>query len=198
MELDELKNAWASLDNRLNKQENLKASIIKEMLISKSNKSLNQMINYNYFGIILCLGGIFLIVWRILAYHWSVFMTSILLFVTAFLVFGMIVGIYYVINLLKIDFALSVRHNISVIQHYKIVAKRNFILSYIVGAIILIIGILVGISLQNMETWRWCVVAGAVSIGIVGAWWEYKQMYRKNVDSILKSLEELKELEEES
>ncbi|GHU68348.1 hypothetical protein FACS189413_05000 [Bacteroidia bacterium] len=73
-------------------------------------------------------------------------MTTILLLATAFALYGMIAGIYYVTQLLKIDFSKSVRHNISTIQHYRIVAKRNFIISYIIGAIILIIGITVGIS----------------------------------------------------
>ncbi|MDH6310704.1 hypothetical protein M2451_003529 [Dysgonomonas sp. PFB1-18] len=44
MELDELKNTWTSLDERLQKQEVLKETIIKEMLRSKSGKALGRLI----------------------------------------------------------------------------------------------------------------------------------------------------------
>jgi hypothetical protein len=48
-----------------------------------------------------------------------------------------------------------------------------------------------------MEMWRWITIAISVVVGSIGAWWEFKQMYRKNIDSILQSLEELRRLRRE-
>jgi hypothetical protein len=197
MELDELKNVWASLDERLNKQEKLKESIIREMLVSKSNKSLSRMINYDYLGIIVCLGVIPILVWRMSQFYLGTLKTTLFLLIITFLIGGIIMGVIELIKLYKIDFSKPVSNNIRLVQQYKLLFKRQAIAAYIVATILIMIGILAGLLTPKMEIWRWVTMIVGICVGIVGGWWEYKHFYGKNIASILKSLEELKELKEE-
>ncbi len=46
--------------------------------------------------------------------------------------------------------------------------------------------------------WRWVAIIAVFLVVAVIAYWQYKKIYDKNIGSILKSLEELKELEEDN
>jgi hypothetical protein len=197
MELDELKNAWTSLDERLNKQEKLKESIIREMLVAKLDKSLSRMINHGYVGIIVCLGIIPLFVWRMNQIYFGTFKTILFLLGITFAISGVILCIIELIKLYKIDFSKPVSNNIRLLQNHKIWLKRQNMGVYIVVSILIILAVIAGLLSPNMELWRWVGIAVFVCIGIAGAFWEYKHFYGKNIASILKSLEALKELEEE-
>jgi hypothetical protein len=197
MELEELKNAWSSLDERLNKQEKLKENFIREMLVAKSDKSLNRIINYNCFGIILCLGAIVLFVWRMTSVYFGTFKTTLFLLIIAVLISGVILGIIELFKLHKIDFSESVDKNIRWVQKFNLSFKRQTIYACMVVVILFILGVIAGLRSPNMELWRWVGIAVGICIAIVWGWWEYKHFMGKNISSILKSLEELKELEEE-
>lgn len=197
MELDELRNTWSSLNERLKKQETLKENILKEMLQSKSGKALNRLINYAYFGIVLSLICIIPMVYTVTSIYFGVFKTSLFISVICMLLVTVSVGIYNVIHLHKIDFTKNVNDNIRLTQSYKIRVKKQIIPIYIIAAIILIMAIIASLLSPDMEAWRWVTLLVCLGIGIVGGVWEYKKMYKANVESILKSLDELKELEEE-
>lgn len=196
MELEELKGIWTSLDNRMQQQEVLKTTLIKEMLISKSDKALSRLINYSYFGIILCLALLPLMIWG-----WTFpinFLAKILLtLVIPFIVLGLIIGIIQLVKLNKIDFTKFVNQNIYLVQKVNIFNKRYLFASYSIGFVLFILSLIIAlINSSHIEPWRWGVFCAIIPIGIIGAFWEYKRMYRRNFNSILKSLEELKELEE--
>lgn len=197
MELDELRNTWSSLDERLKKQEALKENILKEILQSKSGKALNRLINYTYFGIVLSLLCIIPMVYTVTSTYFGVFKTSIFISIICLLLIAAIIGIYNVIHLHKIDFTKNISDNIRLTKVYEIRVKKQIIPIYIAAVIIVILGIIAGIQSPNMELWRWITLLVCLGVGIVGGFWEYKKMYRANVESILKSLDELKELEEE-
>jgi MFS family permease len=166
-------------------------------LATKSEKSLSKVINYNFLGTIVGLVGLSLLVWHATSHYWGIFMKSLLIFAIAFVIMLIVAEIYYLIKLLKIDFSKSVIHNIDAFQHYNVVNKRMLLISYLGVAIILISVVIYAISAYNLAAWHWFVIAGTLVVGVAAAWWEYKQMYRKNIDSILRSLEELKELDED-
>ncbi|GHT01168.1 hypothetical protein FACS189421_13740 [Bacteroidia bacterium] len=197
MESDELKKVWASLDERLNKQEKLKESIIRKMLLAKSDKSLNRIINYDYFGIILCLGLIALLVWRMTSVYFGTFKTTLFLLIIAMLISGVIMNIIELFKLHKVDFSAPVDKNIRWVQKFNLSFKRQTLFACIVATILFILGLIAGLCSPNMELWRWVAIAVGICIGIVWGWWEYKHLIGKNINSILKSLDELKELEDE-
>ena len=58
MELEELKNTWNLINNRMMQKEGMEAAIIKEMLVAKSDKAFSRMTNYDYFSVIVCMGVI--------------------------------------------------------------------------------------------------------------------------------------------
>ena len=196
MELEELKAAWSSLDERMKEQKGLNAVIIKEMLVAKSDSGLSKLINYTYFGIIIILMAVAFMIWRIYNIPFGLFKICFFT-VILFCISGVIIGIYNLKQLYRIDFTKSIGNNIRLVQQYSLAAKKQLISSYILAGILMIFAVITCLaSFNNVALWRWAAIIAAICIGIVGCWWEYKRMYRKNVDSILKSLEELKELEE--
>ncbi|GHT64204.1 hypothetical protein FACS189451_11650 [Bacteroidia bacterium] len=196
MELEELKISWLSLEKRLSKQEKLNANIIREMLVSKSNKSLNRLINYNFFGIIVCLVLVPVFIWQMSQKN-PVTIQLLLMNVLIFLVVTIIYGIVDLRKLYQIDFSKTIGWNIHLTQKYKIFGKRMLIASYIIVILLMLTIIILSVIYVKMMVWYWGVLILSIAIGAAGAWWEYKQLFIKNVDSIIECLEELKELEEE-
>lgn len=196
MELEELKNTWNLINNRMMQKEGMEAAIIKEMLVAKSDKAFSRMTNYDYFSVIVCMGVIGLLTWQMNRIYFGPFKTGIFLLAIAFLFVSALRSIKNILILHKINFSNPISDNIRLIQNYNIIVKRTRILNYSAAIIIVALAIIACLLSPNMEVWRWVAIAVSIVIGIVGAWWEYRHMYRKNIDSILKSLNELKELEE--
>lgn len=195
MELEKLKEIWTSLDNRMQQQEVLKTTLIKEMLISKSDKALSRLINYSYFGLILIISMIPLMMrlWQLPGIISNVF----ILILIVFLLFGVITGIIQLINLHKINFSTPLNQNIYLVQKTNLFNKRISFIAYIIAAVLFVSVIIAMLnSPYGIQPWRWFVIITIVFVGAIAGYWEYKRMYRRNFNSILKSLEELKELEE--
>ena len=199
MELEKLKEIWTTLDNSMQQQEGLKTAIIKEMFISKSDKALSRLINYGYFGII-----IFLISMPLLIWAWSkvpnyfFIYKSFILITILYLLSIIVISAIELKMLHKIDFSSPINTNIRIVQKINIFNKRLSISFYIMGAILYIFGITAAfISFRKIDLWMWMLYLSGLFIGVIGSIWEYKRVNRRNFDSILKSLEELKELEEE-
>ena len=196
MELEKLKEIWTSLDNRMQQQEGLKAAIIKEMLLNKSDKALSRLINYSYFGLVLGASAIPFMTWAF-GFAYTTIKISIFLIVFVMLIWSLIGGIIGLVKLHKIDFSKSLSSNITVISKYKIFYKRGAFITYLL--VLLIIVLLVVDIFQvsyKIESWRWAALLSAIPIGTAAGYWEYKRMGMRNINSILNSLEELKELEE--
>ena len=195
MELEKLKEIWTSLDNRMQQQEVLKTTLIKEMLISKSDKALSRLINYSYFGLILIISMIPLMlwIWQLPGNISNVF----ILIVIVFLLFGIITGIIQLVNLHKINFSTPVNQNIYLVQKTNLFNKRISFIAYIIATILFVSVIIAMLNSPYLiQSWRWFIIITIVFVGAIAGYWEYKRMYRRNFNSILKSLEELKELEE--
>ena len=198
MELEKLKEIWASLDSRMQQQEGLKTAIIKEMLISKSDKALSRLINYGFFGVIS--GIVFL---PVLLWGWtlsSATMNRIVVPIVFFcFLFYIVVAVIQLQKLYKVNFSNPIKENNRIVNEIVIFNKRFLFITNIVGLMLTILVIVVAlISISNVEPWRMGALIAALFIGAIGAVWEYKRMYQRNFKTILDSLEELKELEEES
>ena len=197
MELDELKKTWASVDERLKKNESLKDSIILEMMKSKAEKIVNRFIAIEiisatvlFFVIPFCVfwldkrGGRYLI-------------TDITMF-SAIIVclLGSFWEIYKINGLMKIDLAKNVGNNIYYVNKYNIQIKREFkFVNCFIGPVFGVLIILVYASMKVTMS-RWVYLFCALIAMTFILYWLFK-IYTKGIDSILQSLAEMNELQEE-
>jgi hypothetical protein len=108
MELDELKNVWASLDERLNKQEKLKESILKEMMQSKTSKTVSKLINYDLLSICILLALIPFCVFVMGHFRYGFWgNTTIILAIIFSCIYGLW-AIYKLHGLMKFDFSKNI------------------------------------------------------------------------------------------
>jgi hypothetical protein len=200
MDLDELKNTWMVLDERLKKNEMLNRQIVQEMLYKKSNKSLNWLIGADLISAIITLLAIPL--W-IGFYNKSPFqniysLKIISVFLIVMSIFSVIWICYKLIKyLMKIDFSISVKDNMYFVNKYSILIKKEKIISYfIVIPVLFLLSIWFYYELKvNLSFW---VFLGTVFISAtIIVYWASKKIYDANIQSIKKSLEELEELKEE-
>jgi len=196
MELEELKNAWASVDERLKKQEILKESIIKEMIYKKTHKSLNALQWSEFTGIPMALAIIPLIVWaygkfggRFLS--WDIFV----LYCSLFVIIWFPYLLYKAYLLIKIDLASNMKNNLFYINKLGIVIKKEKIAMSILGPLF-VIGMVPMLIELKTNAFGWAFAICMVLFATLFAYWSYKKIYDKHIQSIQKNLEELKELQE--
>ena len=177
----------------------LNKRIVQEMLYSKSNKSLNKMINTEIFGIIVILLAIPLCIWLYI-YRFENLITPKILFAVciAVSIIGIILGIYSLKKyLLKIDFSKNVKVNMHYVNNYAIYYRKGKIINYsVIIPVFSILGILCYYEIKA-PFYLWIFLFCALTIGVIITYWLYKKIYDANIESIKKSLEELNELKEE-
>ncbi|MDR2916661.1 MAG: hypothetical protein LBV74_17835 [Tannerella sp.] len=197
MELEQLKEIWTSLDNRMQQQEGLRSALIKEMLLSKSDKALSRLINYGYFGIILGFVSIPIIIWvYTVSLSLGILFRIIASVIVIYLTFHLIAGIFQLIKLHQVNFSNPVKSNIYIVEKLNIFNKRYLMISYVFALLIIFAAVSLTFFSRNIEYWRWGILIALVFAGTIGFFWEYKRIYRRNFNSILKSLDELKDLDE--
>ena len=199
MELDEIKSAWTSMDERLKKSEGLNERTIKEMLMQKSSKSLRKLSNYEIFSTITTFLLLPLLVHAFpVLIKLSVMHQFIIYFALGIAILATINQVYSMIFISKIDLHKEITENIKRIQQYKVYNRRGTIISTIVVSLFLLACLIAILLLPNkMEPWRWALVLIAVfGVWPLGVYWQYKKIYKANIQSILDSMEELKDLEE--
>ena len=196
MELEELKNAWASVDERLKKQEILRESIIREMICKKTNQSLKRLLWSDGTGI-----PVLLLVFPVIVYvyvnfggkqiFWDLAVIAAGVFFIAYLPFL----IYRVYGLMQIDLSESIKNNLFYINRYNIQIKREKMIMTFVGPVFLILVGLVFIEAKaNISLWTlWICICIFL---VLYAYWSYNKFYNKHIQSIQKNLEELRELQE--
>jgi len=197
MDLNELKNVWDSVDERLKKQEILRESIIGEMIYKKTSKSLNKLVWSEFIAIAVCLGIIPFIVWAYGKFGGRFLTWDILILYS--LLFDIVVLPYILYKayiLIKIDLIGNMKSNSYYINKFEIAIKREKIFMTILGPIFIIIMIPMLIELRA-NAFAWAFAICMVIFASLFTYWSYKKIYDKNIKSIKKSLEELKELEDE-
>ncbi|SHE46817.1 hypothetical protein [Dysgonomonas macrotermitis] len=196
MELNELKNTWLTLDERLKKQEVLKENIMREMLHTKSDKALGRLIAYEIFGIIILLLVIPIPIYGIILpvklQAYEIFMYSVLVSIL-----GLLCWVLFKLYILtRINFSKPVSSNIYHINKYNILIKKEKQFMFLF--IPLIMGGCIYLYMKlNASTMLWVLMTCIFMASLVFTLWSYKKIYDKNIDSIQKSMDNLKELEEE-
>ena len=200
MELEEFKNTWAAFHNRLKENELLNKRLIQGMLSDKSNKALNKLVNIEMISMLIILPIIPLCFW-FLTYRFANFLFPKILFV--FVIAIGIIGVTwsgYTMKkyLLKIDFSKNIKDNMHYVNKFAIYYGKGKIINYFfIIPVLSLLGILSYYELKA-PFFLWIFLFVCLTIGFITTYWIYKKVYDTNIQSIQKSLEELKELEEEA
>ena len=197
MEIEELKEAWIALDNRLKRDEKLKESIILEMMKSKAGKLVNRFIIYEIIAIVVALLVIPVCVYWLNSRGGKYLITDItMFFALAICFFGSIWCAIKLHDLMKFDFAKNVGNNIYYVNRYNIQIKREKkIFWYFVWPTITILVVLSYASMK-VKLSLWTLLICLIAVATLVSYWSYKY-YDKGINSILRSLEEIRELKEE-
>ncbi|MDR1584050.1 MAG: hypothetical protein LBS55_12500 [Prevotellaceae bacterium] len=199
MNLEELKNVWASVDERLGKQELLNGSIIREMIRDKSDKSLRKLLNhevhllvFNLFSIPLLIALLFIDEFRVHT-QWSgkVFVWTMVVVCSATVTWQLI----KIVKLMKVDFTKSLRNNFLFMNRFNIWIKKEKIVWIFITPLLYCQAIWL-YALLHVNVALWIFLACGLLFGLFLMFYMYKRIYNRNIDSIRQSLEELKELEE--
>ena len=196
MELDELKNSWGALDNRLKKNEALTETLIIKMTENKAKRSIGKLILWGAIGAIIAL----LIIPFITSSYYKVggeFIFRDIIFISAIPIccIGFIWETYKVCRLMKIDFSKKISDNIYNINRYIIFLKREKIISIAIGPIYCILLPILAYAEMKVSVYLWMFLVCGLSFGGFLCFWMFK-MYKKNTASILESLNEIKDIEE--
>jgi hypothetical protein len=199
MELEELKTAWTSVNERLKKQEMLNTRMVEEMLKNKSSRSLNKLKSFEVFNASIIL-FIPLCIWLLNDPHFvNTTFPKIIFIVCIALCLLAVIGSFYTLKkyLLKIDFSENIKDNIQCVNRYSIFYRKGKMISlFVILPILSLLGILSYYELKaSFQLWVFLFVALILMFGITI--WIYKAIYEKSIQTIKKSLEELSELEEE-
>jgi len=196
MELEELKTVWASVDERLKKQEILKESIIREIISGKINKSLNKLFWNDSIGIPILL---LLIPFLVYAYGKAggkyILWDSIVIFAGVLSVVYLPFLIYRVYGLMKINISGNIKENLFYINRYKIQIKME---KYSYAFVMPVLFIFTGFWFMEakMNASQWALLICIIVLAALVFYWSYNKFYDKNIQSIKKNLEELEELKE--
>jgi len=197
MELDEMKNTWETLDNRLNKIQLLQDSLIREMMQTKVNKRIDRLRNWEILGAAVVIFVIPFIAYLYLTYNWD-FPAWHIFLILAFIV---CVGLSFwqiskVQRLLKIDYSKNISENIIHINRFKIqYEKEKLIMNFITP--VFFIFIVINYAYMGAQLSKWILMICVLLFAAIYNYWAYKIMIKRKIPTILKSMEELKELEEE-
>lgn len=197
MELDELKNTWAALDKRLKENNTLNEVIILKMIQVKVEKTLNRLIFWDIFSVFILIAVIPVIV------YWLDKYSGRLLFGDIAVIYGGIICvvsaiwyIYKIRELIKIDVTENIRDNIYYTNKYAVLVKREKLIMAFVGPSIALLCV-AAYAEAKVSVSLWILLGCMFVLASLITAWSYKRLYQKNIDSILKSLGEIKELEEE-
>ena len=195
MELENLKEAWAALDNRLKKNEELNESIILEMMKSKAGKLVDRFVALEIINVVLMLLILPLCIFWLDRFKG---ITNIYLIFTAVMCcVASFWGVFKIHGLMKFDISKDVSNNIYYVNRYNNQInsyEKKFYWCFLVPAIVIFL--ILSFASRKVALPHWVLLICALIGGILFSYWSYKR-YNKNIDSILKSLDEIRELKEE-
>ena len=197
MELEEIKKTWSALDDRLKENKSLNERIIREMLERKADKSLKKLLAGDIFAVIVLLVLIPIIIYFFgLRGGQKLFWDITIIFALVLCIVGSIWYIYKLMELFKVDLENAVSKNISSINRYKILTSHEkSIMLYILMPILFTLMIITYIEAKvSITIWMFMTFFAIIAAGITI--YSYKVFYKKNINAIQHSLDEIKDLKE--
>lgn len=196
MELEQLKDSWTALDDRLKRNESLTESLIIKMTQKSAKKSINKLLLWEIYNIVITVLVIPIIVY---AYYklWNKFISlDILIICTSVsLVVCPIWYIYKICILKKIDFSKKISDNIYNTNLFNILITREKNVSMVAIPIMIILMILTYAEIK-VGTDHWILLSCSLLFATAVTYWSYWRFYKRNIQSILESLNEIREIEE--
>ncbi|WP_085537355.1 hypothetical protein [Massilibacteroides vaginae] len=193
MELEEMKNAWLALGEKLDQKGKLSDIIIREMYRSKVKKSVNTLLRYEYFGVIVCLLVLPLIGWLIFV-NQSLLYRFTLGYWAVFDIAAVIWTLKKIGLLMKIDEIGVIKENIRTANTYSLwihSEKKYFIPFTIIGVIPMTV-----IYWFYAKPWHWVFMTALLVLVTLITIWGYKRLYARNIRTIQQNLNELDDLKE--
>nr|WP_129731663.1 hypothetical protein [Parabacteroides goldsteinii] len=197
MELDELKHTWDLLNRKLEEDKSLKESLILEVIRAKADKSVNKLVNYDILSFVLLILLVPFIAYAYFHYSgqfrlWDIYT----IYAMAVCLSGIVWYVLKIRILMKVDLSQKISANIYYTNRYNILVKREkLLMNMIVGPVFPILAIFMLIEM-NSRAYLWIGVISLFVLASMTTYWSYKRIYDKNISSILKSLGEIKDLEE--
>lgn len=192
-----MKYTWNVLDKRLNKMELIHDSLIRNIIQTKVNKSIDRLRNWEIVGAAVVILVIPFITYLYLTTHrdflaWHLFMILAAI-MCVFLSFWQISKVQ---RLMKIDYSKNISRNINHINRFKIQYEKEKLFMNLVGPVFLIL-IAINYAQMNARLYQWVLMISLILFTAIYSFWCYKAIIKQKIPTILKSMEELKELEEE-
>jgi hypothetical protein len=199
MELEELKNVWKSIDERLEKQEVLKENIIREIIYAKSNSSVSKLLNCEILCIVAYFCAIPLTVFLIYFEPYReqtqeagvIFVWTMLVICVAGIVWSPI----KIVKLTKMDFTKNIKDISLLVNKYNILIHNEKIVSIVFIPVIVLVAIWLHV-IMHANAFQWILLVCALIVGLFLMYYIFKRVYDKNIATIRQSLTELKDLEE--
>ena len=193
MELDELKEAWVALDNRLKRKEDLKGKIIVDMMKKKTGKLVNRVIVMETVAIVVAFLALLYCIFLMYRSQGLIENIFALFFVTVCF-FHFFWGSIKIRGLVKINLSNNVGSNFYYMNRYSIHLKHERKI-YLYFVLIPSILLMITATIIELISFWW------LYIGFLPAlYWTHllgTSNYHKNIGLIIKSLDEIRELKEE-
>ena len=196
LKLDNLKEAWTALDNRLKRNEELNESIILEMIQIKAVKKVNWFIALEILSVSGLLLALPLCIYLFDKGNKYLVVDLCMLFTAAICVVFTFWGVYKLHGLMKFDLTKNVGNNIFCMNRYNIQIKREkkIFVSFVYPAFVVFGVACYAAHKATLHLWAFLICV--LVLGGLITYWSYKK-YDKGIASILKSLDEIRELKEE-
>lgn len=195
MELDDLKKTWIALDNVSKENKKLKETLIIKMIERNADSSTSKLLRWDVFNFIISILVLFFCTF-IYHYYGGRFLIWNITIVFAAIVCAIssIWYVYKINQLMKVNFSKKVSENIYRINRYNILVKKEKIISCLIifPVFVILTAFVLFYTKTNTQSWIICVVLFFVAF--IMTYWSYKRIYHKNIDDILRSLDEIKEL----
>jgi hypothetical protein len=192
MELDEIKNSWNELNQRLEKTEVLNKRLINEMLNTRHQSAKDKLMRFEVVFLIFCIVFSGFVMAMFFADVYSVSM--VLLMETVFILCG-IWQVYkiYLLNRMQID-TCSTTELLQKAIRYKVLTRMRTVVGLIALIPILALFVLFNKGLHNAAEMTGFIVGASVGLSI-GLLLFFKKM--KDIDSLIKSYKDLKDFDNE-
>jgi len=193
MELEEMKAGWDALSNRIARNEILNQRIIKEMVSNRTRSAYSRLFRFDLMTIIITvIIGILLPFFKM---NTIMTMSSFVVF-GCFLIIMMVMQVYQFSFLLRFSIESKGLYELSWLTlKYKLWMKRIYIISFILSFLVVIAFFLLQGDQLYHDWWRYYVIIFAFVIAIPLVYIQLR-FYNRNIATIEKGLEELKDFEE--
>lgn len=193
MELEELKNAWLALGEKLDQKEKLSDIIIRDMYQTKVKKSVNVLVGYEILTVVVCLLVLPLIAWLI-STHTSMLYICGISYWAIFALGAAFWSFKKATLLMKLDEVGNMKDNIKTINTYAVWINKEklyYLFTIVIGVIPIFI-----IYWLYAKPWLWVFLIAILVLGALVTIWGYKRLYDRNIRTIQQNLNELKDLED--